>query len=434
MLNSQEFQRKIVCQDSDLFMVSLDIESLFTNIPVEETIDIILDKIFTEPDLLYHNFSRTHFKQLLELAVLDTAFIFNGCAFKQIEGVCMGSPLGPSFANIFMSSLEESMLDDCPLRFHPLYYNRYVDDTFALFRNDYDADCFLEFANSRHPNIKFTIEKEESDKLSFLDISVFRNNGHFNTTIFRKNTFTGLGTNFYSFCFQNFKMNSISTLLHRAFTLTSDWNLFDKELKFLAKYFKNNCYPSKVFYNKVKKFLNQKFCPKSKYPTAPKLDLYVSVPFLINNKIFYKKLYEIIGSNIPAINLKVIPKNPLTIKSMFNYKDQLNYLMTSNVVYKYSCPKCKFGNYVGATKRLLKVRIDSHKGVSHRTGCRISNPEISSIRDHTKKCKSQIDYKDFNIIGKVTNNHDLSLLESLMIKQVVPSLNAQSSATQLFLA
>ena len=187
--NSLEFKEKIIVQDSDLFMVSLDIESLFTNIPVEETINIILNKIFIEPDFLFHNFTRTDFKQLLELAVQDTAFIFDGVAFKQAEGMAMGSPLGPTFANIFMNSLEESLLDDCPLRFHPLYYNRYVDDTFALFRNEYDAECFQEFANSRHPNIKFTIEKEESNKLSFLDVQVFRDDDHFSTTIYRKKYF-----------------------------------------------------------------------------------------------------------------------------------------------------------------------------------------------------------------------------------------------------
>ena len=105
--------------------------------------------------------------------MLDNAFIFNDNAFKQVEGICMVSPLGLCIANIFMCSLEESMLDNCPLRFHPLYYNRYVDDTFALFKTEYDADCFLEFANSRHTNIKFTIEKEESNKLPFLDIQFF---------------------------------------------------------------------------------------------------------------------------------------------------------------------------------------------------------------------------------------------------------------------
>ena len=432
--NSQGFKEKIVCQDSDLFMVSLDVESLFTNIPVEETINLILDKIFTEPDTIYHNFNRSRFKQVLELAVQDTAFVFNNNAFKQVEGMAMGSPLGPTFANIFMCGLEESMLDNCPLRYHPLYYNRYVDDTFALFKTEYDAECFLDHANARHPNIKFTIEKEQSSQLSFLDVLVFRDNGHFNTSIFRKNTFTGLGSNFYSFCFYNFKINSLSTLLHRAFVLTSDWKLFHKEIEFLSNYFKQNCYPSKVFYNAVKTFLNKKMTQKDKPITVPKLDLYHSVPFLVNNKEFYRKLYEIIGSNFPAVKLRLIPRNPLTIGSMFRYKDRLNPLLTSNVVYKYSCPKCDFGTYVGSTKRLLRVRINSHSGVSYRTGDRLKNPEFSSIRNHARICNCIIKNEDFSIVGQVSNHHDLPILESLIIKQLVPSLNAQTSATQLYLA
>ena len=325
-------------------------------------------------------------------------------------------------------------LEVTQVRYHPLYYNRYVDDTFALFKTEYDAECFLDYATSRHPNINFTIEKEDSDQLSFLDVRVFRNNGHFNTSIFRKSTFTGLGSNFYSFCFYNFKMNSLSTLLHRAFTLTSDWQLFHKEIEFLSNYFKQNCYPTKVFNTFVKKFLNKKISPKCKAITVPKLDLHTSIPFLVNNKAFYKKLYEIVGSTFPAVKLRLVPKNPITIRSLFHYKDRLDYLMTSNVVYKYSCPKCNFGSYIGSTKRLLKVRIDSHSGVSHRTGLKVTNPEFSSIRDHTKRCKSKINYGNFSIVGQVSNQHDLPILESLMIKQLVPTLNSQNSATQLYLA
>ena len=112
--NSYKFKEAVLPQDSDLHMASLDVESLFTNVPVEETIDIILDKIFTSPDVLFHNFNKNDFRKLLELAVLDTAFIFNGTSYRQIEGMAMGSPLGPTFANIFMCNFEEQLLDSCP--------------------------------------------------------------------------------------------------------------------------------------------------------------------------------------------------------------------------------------------------------------------------------------------------------------------------------
>ena len=173
--------------------------------------------------------------------------------------------------------------------------------------------------------------------------------------------------------------------------------------------------------------------PKIKHCTVPKLDLYASLPFLVNNKEFYSKLREIVESNHPAIKLRFVPRNPLTTGSLFHHKDRLNCLVTSNVVYKYTCPKCDFGTYIGSTKRLLKVRIDSHKGVSHRTGNRLSNPDYSSIREHTKKCKNEINNEDFRIVGQVSNEHDLPILESIIIKQLVPSLNAQTSTTQLYL-
>ena len=72
--------------------------------------------------------------------------------------------------------------------------------------------------------------------------------------------------------------------------------------------------------------------------------------------------------------------------------------------------------------------------ISHRTGLKITNPEFSNIREHTKKCKTKIDYEDFSIVGQVANHYDLPILESLVIKQLVPTLNAQTSSTQLYLA
>ena len=55
----------------------------------------------------------------------------------------MGSPLGPSLANMFMCDLESKFLDDCPSQFKPIIYRRYVDDTFCLFKNKEHASLFL---------------------------------------------------------------------------------------------------------------------------------------------------------------------------------------------------------------------------------------------------------------------------------------------------
>ena len=102
MSNSSKFIPEILQQNSNSFMVSFDVQSLFTNVPLEETINIILDKLFPTQTTLFNGFNVQSFRKLLELAVIDTHFIFNGEIFKQTDGMAMGSPLGPTFANIFM--------------------------------------------------------------------------------------------------------------------------------------------------------------------------------------------------------------------------------------------------------------------------------------------------------------------------------------------
>ena len=371
-------------------MVSYDVCSLFTNVPLTETIDIILDKLFPTPTSLFNGFDVSSFRKLLELAVVNTHFIFNKKVFKQIDGMAMGSPLGPTFANIFMCHLENLFLDQCPLAFKPVFYKRYVDDTFVLFKEKHHANLFLNFLNSFHQNIQFTMEQESNNQLSFLDILISRTNNQFLTGIFRKKTFTGLGLNFFSHCPFSFKLNSCKTLLSRAFALSSNWNKFHEEVTFLKSYFNKNCYPSFLFDKVIKKFLDDIFKPKIPVHDVPKKQMYVSLPFIYKSSNMKRELTEILSNLYPYVKFHFIFKNPLTIGSLFKFKDTLPELMRSSTVYMFSCPKCNLGKYIGNTSRLLKVRINCHMGVSHRTGSTLSKKEFSAIRNHSISCKHHI--------------------------------------------
>ena len=100
----------------------------------------------------------------------------------------MGSPLGPALANIFVGYYE-SKLFSCVQK--PTNYFRYVDDTFAIFKQEGDVDDFLVTLKRLHPALKFTFEKVHDGKLPFLDILVKRTELGFETSVYRKRTFSG---------------------------------------------------------------------------------------------------------------------------------------------------------------------------------------------------------------------------------------------------
>ena len=86
-------------QDHNSFMCSFDIDSLFTNVPLEETIQI--KNVFGRKRKI-NGLSKKNFRDLLKLIAIGTVFYFNGNYYKQLDSVTMGSPLRPALANTFL--------------------------------------------------------------------------------------------------------------------------------------------------------------------------------------------------------------------------------------------------------------------------------------------------------------------------------------------
>ena len=83
-------------------MASFHAESLFTNIPLQETIDFCVDRLFNaNPNI--DNFTKTDFHELFTITLSESLVSFNNEYYKLIDGVAMDSPLGSAFANIFLS-------------------------------------------------------------------------------------------------------------------------------------------------------------------------------------------------------------------------------------------------------------------------------------------------------------------------------------------
>ena len=235
---SSSFVKEIVTipNAKNYTMASFDVTNLFTNVPLNETIEICLNSLFSNSNATVLGLCRNLFKKLLENAVMNTYFLFDGKLYRQKDGLGMGLPLGPTFANVFLCKNESEWLNDCPLEFKPAYYRRYIDDTFLLFHHESHASKFLEYLNSKHPNINFTCELETEGKISFLDCNINKNSGNFSTSVYRKSSFSGLGLSFFSFSWYRFKLNSVKSLLNRAYHICSNFGSLHDEFLFLTNF------------------------------------------------------------------------------------------------------------------------------------------------------------------------------------------------------
>ena len=123
----------------------------------------------------------------------------------------MGSPLGPTLANIIMTEFENVIIKPTITTGIIAFYKRYVDDTIVLAKSC-DLDIILKQFNSFHPQIQFTVDQFSDNDIHFLDIQILRNG----TTVYRKQTHTGQYQHFSSYTPWSRKIAWIHALIHRA--------------------------------------------------------------------------------------------------------------------------------------------------------------------------------------------------------------------------
>ena len=404
------------------YMASFDVTSLFTNIPLDETISIICEHI--EEEVLDRlNILRNDLAVLLQHAVKDNLFLFDENLYTQIDGVAMGSPLGPTFANAFLCHHETRWLDDCPLAFKPTLYRRYVDDTFLLFRKKEHAALFLSYLNQKHPNIAFTMEGEVDGRLPFLDVNVSRSTIGFSTDVYRKPTFTGLGMKFASFIPTLYKHNVVSCLIERAHKICSSVTSVKNQVAFLRHYFMTNGFPLHFFNEILDAFVKK----SSRVPIlgAVGRPVYLKIPFMGPDSYDLKKeIQKLVKRHYPQVSLRVILHNGNTVARLFPFKDRTPEPLRSSLVYKYCCGMCN-AVYIGQTARHFEARISEHKGVSFRNGSTSEKPSFSSIRQHARDADHPIVRSNFSVLASAKYNTDLESMEKLLIKFHNPSLNIQ---------
>ena len=152
-------------------LVSMDVTSLYTNIPQEEGIETVCNAY----ESFYEGESpipTQYLKRALELILQDNSFQFTGKYYLQTHGTAMGTKMAIAFANIFVGKVESQILERSAIK--PLAWKRYIDDVFSIWNINKDVVTqFIEQANSHHPTIKFTAEVSDMET-TFLDTKVYK--------------------------------------------------------------------------------------------------------------------------------------------------------------------------------------------------------------------------------------------------------------------
>ena len=410
---------------NDGVIASLDVQSLFTNVPIDSTIEIILQYTYSHPNIPPPKIPKEILKQFLQICTKEAPFTCpQGKLYLQVEGVAMGSPLGPTFANFYMGHLENQIFKNPNLK--PNIYARYVDDIFIQIT---DENQLINLKNLFEENsvLKFTYELNVNSKLPFLDVLVDSSNTRFRTQVYHKPTDQGNCLNGNSECCERYKTSVITNYINRAYRLSDTWDDFHLELSHIKQKLVNNNYSNAIVDKYIKKFLDLKQSQVPKKSDKEIIPIYYENQYHANYKKEERVIKDLVYSNIKStdektkLDLRIYYKNPKTCNLVMknNISPPARVLDETNVIYKFSCPMShrQATEYIGFTQTTLSQRL-----VSHRQNGSIHN-HFKEFHNMKPTCNHLVE--NTKTIAKAKDRSRLAIKEALIILQEKPIINKQ---------
>ena len=410
-------------------IASLDVESLFTNVPVDRTINYILDKVYRDENTPTMKIPENILRKLLECCTKEAPFTCpKGHLYQQVDGVAMGSPLGVLFANFFMGSVENETFAVIE---KPNIYCRYIDDIFIKVNNEEE----MEILRSRLQDIsglQFTIERSNNGTMPFLDVLVKQQDSHFNTSVYVKDSNTGHCLNGDSECPQRYKDSTISAYIRRALTHCSTWTQVNEEIERVSQVLVNNGFANDNIQSVTRKIINKWYenSNETQQQQPETIKLYYRAIFSSAYKEDERILKQIVKRNIKPtdaenkVNLIIYYKSKTTRSLLMRNSPQqeTDALQRSHVVYRYTCKRenCTSlpSTYIGMTTTKLGNRLNSHKYAG-------APKNHMEAEHHTKITKEELEHNT-EILASCNDVRRLPILEALYIKELSPNINIQA--------
>jgi hypothetical protein len=325
--------------------VSFDVKSLFTTIPIPESIDYINRKLLEKYEELPNQLSRENIIQLLGICLSSTYFQYTDNYYRQNTGTAMGSPISAIVAELFLQMLEIQCIDPMSC---VLFWRRYVDDIFAILRARKIQEV-LKKINSFHKNIEFTLEMEQDGKLPFLETMTYeKEDKSIGFYVYRKPTHTNVYLNYNSFHPKAHKMSVCDSLLTRAFKLC-DQDHETQEIEYVQNVLKANLYPQKVIEERLNTVRRKIAIPK---PNKI-LEKRIILPFAGDVTI---QIAQFIRRSL-GWEIGYIPGQKLS--SLVNNMKQKPPRIQHGV-YKFNCQDCLIP-YIGESGRDINIRFEEHE-------------------------------------------------------------------------
>ena len=410
---SDELKNHVVNENECI--LSFDIVSLYTNVPVREAIDVCADLLFDH--VVMSSIDKDTFKVLASLAACDVVISTHNGFYKQKEGLAMGINVAPMLANGWLSSFDKLIKEDSE------FYFRYMDDIVTTGKKD-DFDSKLDKINALHPNLEFTMEKENNGCLPFLDMLIHNDNGGLSSSWYRKPTDTGLTLNYHSLAPMKYKRAVVIGFVHRIFRSCSSWKNIHLGLEEAKKILISNQYPLPFIEENIKKtlykILNKEDSSEPETVSREEMVESEACVHSIDDKdkfLFFVK-YRGKPTEHFAQSMKKLNAPCRMIMTLTKTKTEISQLKTpvprmlqSSVVYKITCPGCD-ASYVGQTQRTLSQRFREHARPRGLIGIHFQSCNVTPSEEHVQ------------ILGK-NHGEKLLSLEALFINKYKPKLNSK---------
>ena len=344
----------------DSFLATLDVVSLYPNIPHKEgceASEYFLNK------RLHPDIPTSFLMILINFVLTHNNFVFNKENYIQLNGTAMGTKMGPGYACLFMGKFELDFLGD--LSFSPIFWKRFIDDIFLIWTHGEEKfNLFLEKINSVHPNIKF--ESTKSNSIPFLDVLVKFENGKIETDLYTKPTDSHNYLDWNSCHPKSTKIGIPFSQALRIRRICSKDSNFNFRLSQLESYLHFKKYPSRIIkeaFEKVKKVKREEALLYKKRETTSRITFPIEYHPNIQNLVptVHEKFEKILLQE-PS-NKNIYPEPPMiAFKRPPNLKDMITRASiagpNNSEPGMQNCPdlKCPVHPHINTSKTVFSLR------------------------------------------------------------------------------